>query len=141
MAEPTYKVLTFRGAELPDQYLGLVVSRWVRTLKYGSDWFKLVDPASYWRSYPPFIASILQRPNTIVKIAVIADDPDVAFAFAVLEAEALHYVHVQKDGRRQGIATEILKNLSILKVTHLTRTGVAFWVARLSTAKFDPFVA
>ncbi len=136
-----YKVLTFPGRSIPEQYKGLVTSRWLRTLKYGSDVFKLAYPPSYWSVYPKHVQSILDRPNTYVQIAVLADDEDVALGFIVREGETAHYLHTQKDVRRQGIASYLLKKglQSVKRFTHITRPGASFWAAKLPNAVFDPF--
>jgi hypothetical protein len=136
-----YKILAFPGHAIPDQYKGLVTSRWLRTLKYGSDVFKLAHPPSYWSVYPKYVQAILDRPNTYVQIAVLTDDPDVALGFIVRESETAHYLHTQKDVRRQGIASYLLTvGLHPIRYfTHITRPGASLWAAKLPNAVFDPF--
>ncbi len=139
MSEASYMLAPYPGYELPSSYRGLVVSRWVRTLKYKNAYFKLIDPKSYWSVYPAYVAKLLERPDVVVTLALLTDDPDVALGYAVHEGTKLHYVHVDKDQRRQGIGSALVEKLEIEKLTHVTEFGISFWSARLPKAVFDPF--
>lgn len=135
----SYKILTFHGSNsIPEAYRGLVQARWARSLKYGNDYFRLIDPPAYWAIYPKLIEMLLSSANAIVRIAVLSDDEDVALGFSVAEGDTLHYVHVDKDQRRQGIARALIPP-HVRCITHLTKTGVPLWTAAIPHAKFNPF--
>jgi GNAT superfamily N-acetyltransferase len=138
-AESSYKVIYFRGPELPEQYKGLVITRWTRSLKYGNDYFKLCEPKAYWAVYPKLVNFTLSRPETIVTIAVLSDDEDVALGFSVHEQDVLHYVHVDAVHRRQGIGKTLVSVSTLNTVTHVTKLGIPFWSAVLPRATFNPF--
>ncbi len=78
------------------------------------------------------------RPNTLVRVAVLSDDPDVALGFSVSEGHVLHYVHTQKDVFRQGIARSLVP-FEVKVLTHLTKTGMMLWSTKLPEAIFNPF--
>ena len=137
-----YEVIGMHGAELPPELKNLVRSRWMRSLRYGNDDFKLMVPESFYRSYDAFISTILAKPATWVRLAVLADDPDVVLGFAVCRSSAageiLDYVHVHKDQRLQGIAKRLMP-AGVHTITHLTRTGLTIWGSKRPDWKFDPF--
>jgi GNAT superfamily N-acetyltransferase len=133
-----YIVRSFAGAALPDAYRSMIFSRWLRSLRYGNDFFRLMEPVSYYRSYQRYITGILAHPDCVVHIAVLGEDHDVALGFAVTHGVVLDYVHVQKDMRRQGIAARLVP-AHIERVTHLTRSALAIWGTKKHNWKFDPF--
>src|ERR1700751_1866539 len=55
----SYTVLAFRGKDLPDQYLNLIRSKWMRSLRTGNDFFKLASAKEYYQAYGLFIPKIL----------------------------------------------------------------------------------
>lgn len=137
----SYKIIIFPGHELPATYKNLVSSRWARSLKFGSDLFKLIDAKAYWAIYPKLIDVILLRPQTTVSLAVLADDEDNVLGFAIHEGEeTLHYVQVDSHQRKSGIGKSLVKP-TVLAITHITRQGIPFWVSVLPNAKFNPFRA
>lgn len=136
----SYTILTFSGSSLPDSYKNLVYSKWLRSLRFGNDYFKLIDSDSYYSTYHSYIGSVLSRPTTIVRLAVLTEDKDVVFGFSIAEdqQEVLHYVHVHKDTRKQGIATSLLpKQWSV--ITHITKTAMSIWQSKYSKVIFNPF--
>ena len=135
----SYSVISYKGAELPKAYHNMVYSKWLRSLRYGNDDFKLIDQNSYFRAYPPFLRARIADPRTLVRLAVLADDYDVVLGFAVMRNDVLDYVHVHKDYRRTGVGTALVPG-GIEVITHITRQGMSFWNNRLSKAIFNPFI-
>jgi GNAT superfamily N-acetyltransferase len=135
----SYKVILFTG-RLPDSYRDLIYSKWLRSLRFGNEYFKLIDSDSYYSAYAKHIGAILQSPDVCVRLAVIADDPDVVLGFSVCRVRTLDYVHVHKDQRRQGIGTALVpKDIKI--ITHLTNTGASIWASHTShKVIFNPFI-
>lgn len=136
--ESTYSVIAYPAAQLPESYKNLLFSNWLRSLKKGNDYFKLIDNDAYYDVYHKYIEMLLLKPTTTVRLAVLSDDYDVVLAWAVVDGDVLHYVYTNKDYRRQGFATAVVPK-SVTTITHLTRVGMAIWGAKLSHLKFNPF--
>lgn len=131
--------MQFAGSAMPETYKNMIYSKWLRSLRYGNDYFRLIDADSYYRSYNIYIESILKRSNLLIRLAVLTDNHDVVLGFSVIEEDILHYCHTHKDIRRQGIARSLVK-LPINFITHLTKTGMIIWNAKLTNAAFNPFL-
>ncbi len=111
----------------------------MRSFRYGNDYMKLADSDSYYRSYEIYLTLLLYKPEAVVRLAVLTDDPDVALGFSVVRGPILDYVHVHKDFRKQGIGKKLVPN-DIETITHLTKTGMKLWSTKLPKATFDPFI-
>ena len=141
----SYKVLSFKGAELPAQYVAMVFSKWLRSQRYGNDLLKLVDSDSYYATYKILIGNILMQPSCVVRIAVLSDDHDVALGFSVCRDKIIDYVHVHKDYRRQGIATSLLSHVPQdgegWTTSAITKTFNIFWPHKVFQKMiFNPFI-
>ena len=134
----TYSVISYSAHDLPQAYRGMVFAKWLRSLRFGNDYFKLVDSACYYSAYHRYISNILGKLETVVTVAVLSDDKDVALGFSVSRGNILDYVHVHKDQRKQGIGTRLIPR-GIDTITHLTRTGLSIWGSKYKAWKFDPF--
>ncbi len=119
------------------EYRNFIFAKWLRSLRSGNDYFKLIDTDKYFKTYQNYIEQLLMR--SFVKLAHLTEDRDVVLGFSVIERSSLHYVYVQKLNRRQGIAREITPDY-IDSISHVTKDGLAFWNKELSKAKFNPFV-
>lgn len=128
----------FTASDMPAHYRGLVFAKWMRSLRFGNDYYRLMDQFSYYKSYQRLLASIMANPSTMITLALLTDDPDVVLGFAVTRGNILDYVYVDKDQRRQGIARAIVhKHIGV--ITHLTRTGISIWDGKYGHIIFDPF--
>lgn len=134
----SYKVISFHGNELPEQYVGLVYSKWMRSLRYGNDFFKMIDSDSYYEAYESYIRTTLNRPSSLVRLGVLADDDDVVLGFSVSRWPILDYIHVHRDFRRSGIGTHLVPT-GIETITHITNTGLSIWGSKYGRVKFNPF--
>lgn len=132
----SYVVVSYAATNLPEAYRSLVYAKWLYSLRYGNDYFKLSKADSYYAAYNAYITSILAKPETVVRLALLADDRDVCLGFAVYRGNILDYVHVHRDNRRVGIARALVPP-SIDTVTHLTKTGLSIF-GKTNWA-FDPF--
>lgn len=135
----SYRVIQFTGITLPAQYASMVYSKWLRSLRYGNDFFKLIEPDAYYSVYKRYIHNVLRKPDTSVRIAVLTDDADVALGFSIFQEPVLHYVHVHKDNRKLGIGRNLIPP-GITTITHVTKTGLSIWGSKYSDWKFNPFV-
>lgn len=133
-----YTVLGISGRSLPERYQGLVFSRWLLSLRYGNEYFRYIRARSYFHHYHSYIGRVLQQRETLVRLAVLADDYDVALGFSVTRGNVLDYVHVQRDMRNQDIGTALVPE-GIDTITHLTKSGRAIWIDKRPSWSFDPF--
>ncbi len=134
----SYKIVSYHGNRVPEAYQNLIFSKWLRSLRYGNDYYKLIEVGAYYRTYHHYLALVLQNPSAVVNLAVLSDDPDVVLGFSVSRGNILDYVHVQKDMRKLGIGTKLVPK-EIDTVTHLTKTGLTIWGSKYKTWNFNPF--
>lgn len=135
------KILSLAGSDPAlKQYEALLYATWLKSLRYGNEWFSEIDAPHYFRAYHNLIELILKRPATIVRLAVLPDDADVCIGWSVSEGETLHYVFVKGDiqARRQGIGTLLVPE-NVTRMSHITKTGRAIWKAKRPNWKFQPF--
>lgn len=132
-----YVVRALSGPDV-DPYRAMIYSKWLYSLRYGNDFFRMMEDKSFYRNYRAHIERILALPNTVVHVASIAGDHDVALGFSVCRPKVLDYVHVHKDQRLQGIARRLIP-ADTERVTHMTRTGLLLWGTKDHKMKFDPF--
>lgn len=123
-------------------YEGFIFSSYLHSLREGNDWFHDIDKDKYYEVYHLVLERILVRNDTVVRLAVLSDDLDVALGWSAIEGSTLHYVYVKDDKdiqcRRQHIAKDLVPgNISV--ITHLTRIGRLIWKRKLPKAVFDPF--
>lgn len=120
-----------------------VISSWLNGLRYGSDWFRIIDKRIYFQLYHEVITKLLQRPNVAILVMCLKDDPDVILGYSVSERREdpgetlLHWVFVKPDWRHIGIAKDLTPE-GTTTVTHLTKIGKA--ILANTDLKFNPFV-
>lgn len=124
--------------EIPKDYLNLIYAKFLRSLKYGNDFFKLIDNDIYFKVYHDYIEHLLNRENAIIRLAVLSDDETNVLGWSLMEAGILHYVFVMREQRRQGIAKELCKS-NFHTITHLTNTGASIF-SKMKNVKFNPFI-
>jgi hypothetical protein len=134
----SYSIISFPAQALPESYYNMILSKWLRSLRYSNDYFKLINPEAYFSNYGNYIRLILFRPAAFVRLAVLSDDHDVALGWAVVEGNTLHYVHVHKDHRKQGIAGSLVPK-ETKTITHLTKAGLSIWGSKMAGVAFNPF--
>lgn len=134
----SYKILSFLALELPKQYEGMIYSKFLRSLRYGNSYFKLIDQEPYFKCYDAYIKTILTRPAAVVRLAVLSDDEDVVLGWALIEPMKIHYIYVNKDNRRIGIATSLMPK-AFDTFTHITNMVLPLWQKKFPEAKFNPF--
>lgn len=137
--QSSYSIIAFPGISLPQEYKGLVLSRWMHSLRHGNEYFKLSQSNPYFKAYEKYIKAILGRTGSVVRIAVLSDDRDVALGWSVIEGSILHYVYVNYEQRNQGVGTKLVPG-EISTISHLTKSGLRIWPKKLPNAVFNPFV-
>lgn len=86
----------------------------------------LLGADDFWSSYPPHRDRMMQRCE--VRVAVSASGATVlGWACVDVERGIVHYVYVQQDFRRRGLAKQLVADLleRDVWVTHWTHDGVA----------------
>lgn len=137
--EAVIEIVAYPGSVLPKQYINLVKSRWIRNYKKENDYMKLVHPPAYYAAYSSYIAGIMGSPRTLIRLALLQEDPDVVLGFSVMRSSTLDYIHVPKGYRRQGIGRMLVPEY-IEYFSHLTKIGINIWYKKFPKAKFNPFI-
>jgi hypothetical protein len=139
IAPCTYKIISYTAHKLPESYKPMIFSKWMRSLRYGNNYFEAIDSNVYYKTYQKYIQSILERPGAMVRLSTLSDDPDICLGWSISEGNTLHYIHVQWEQRNQGIGKSLLPP-GIRQFTHLTKTGMKIWRDdKYSHAIFNPF--
>lgn len=136
----SYSILVYPAKKLPKEYHHLLFSRWMRSLRFGNNFFRKIKSDHFYKNYELYIQKLLDKPDSIVRLAVLTDDHDVVLGFAVSREDVLDYVHVHTDYRRIGIGTNLIPQ-GITAFSHLTATGIIIWQTKLKykELKFEPF--
>lgn len=132
------EVYSYAGKDIPEHYRGLVRTRWVRSYKKDNLYMRLVYTPAYYFAYNNYVSLVLNRLHTTVQLAVLQEDDDVVLGFSVIENTCLHYVHVPKAYRRQGVGTMLVPQ-GIQWTTHLTKIGYEIWSTKGPNVRFNPF--
>lgn len=120
--------------------LAFIYATWLRGLRFGCDWWRESEPASYFKNYHDFIEGLLNRPGVHIKVAAMKDDPDTFVSYAVYQdlpngKSTLHWVFTKKAWRNQGMMKRLVPD-TIKQCSHLTTVGLAIkpadWI-------FNPF--
>ncbi len=136
--EAGYRILSFRS-HAPKEYESFVYARWLNSLRYGNDMFRLMDAETYYAAYALYVEGVLKREDSRLRVAVLSDDEDTALGWSVDEGDVLHYVYVKPECRKAGIAKSLVPS-NIKTITHITKIGLAIWQKKLPQAKFNPFL-
>ena len=137
--QPTSKILIFKATELPEQYKAIIYAKYLRTLRSGNDFYKLIDNEPYYQVQAAYLGTLITRPAAEVRLAVLTDDPDTVVGWALLEPNKLHYVWVAKDGRKDGMMNFLLQNHTFTAFSHLTKSWMSIWHSKYPTVKFNPY--
>lgn len=139
-AKPTYSVIAYPAHHLPKHYTNKILANWLISYKHCNDYMKLIDRDAYFESYKVILQNIMRRPFSIIRLAVLSLDYDVVLGWSCIEAATLHYVYVNKDMRKKGIAKHLVPKFKEIEIlTHLTKAGLAIWNNKMPNAIFDPF--
>lgn len=130
----------FTPETLPASYKNLIVANFLRTLRRGNDFYKLADPDTYYIAYRRFVLALLEDARTVVRLAVLTDNHDTAFGFAMHRDEILDYWFVFKDYRGQGIGAQLFPD-KVSIVSHITKTWILMWSRhKYKDIIFNPFI-
>lgn len=136
---PSYTILSIPASELTNQYRPMIFSKWLRSLRFGNKLFREVPSADFFLNYHKYIENLLAKPDSLVRMAVLSDDHDIALGFSVSREDVLDYVHVHYDYRKIGVGTKLLPQKEITTITHLTLIGIDIWNSKYKHWKFNPW--
>jgi GNAT superfamily N-acetyltransferase len=136
----SYSILEYPARELPKQYMPFIFSKWLRSLRHGNRLFKQIDSDEYYKNYSIYLDKLLQKPNSLIRLAVLTDNHDVTLGFAISREDVLDYLFVQREFRTIGIGTRLMPE-GITTFTHLTLIAIDAWNTnpKLKHLKFNPF--
>lgn len=120
----------------PDDW-NFILSTWLKGLRYGNDWFGLIEAGVYYTNYQKHIERILQSPTTAVKVACLKESPDVILGYSVTRGNTLDWVFVKKNWRLIGIARSLVPDTTT-HVSHLTDVGRSI-LKKSPGITFNPF--
>ncbi len=127
-------LITTRPAVAED--VPFILSTWLKGLRFGNLWYRLIDAKVYFKVYHSVIAQVMSKPTVKVTIACLKEDPSVILGYSVVEGNKLHWVQVKRAWRNIGIAKGLVP-VTIDTVTHLTDVGKAIFQKKKLT--FNPF--
>jgi len=133
----SYIVFTCSREKL-DPYVAFIYSKWLRSLRYGSEHFRLVDSGAFYHQEHRKIGKILEHDDAEIRLATLSDDLDVVLGFSVTEHDHLHYVYVHKDQRNLGIGKSLVPD-DIKTFGNLTKLGQIVWQKSIPDLKFNPY--
>lgn len=139
--KPTYSVIVFPAAKIPKNYVSLVFSRWLRSLRFGNKTFRKISSKDYHFQYHKYIENLMAKPDSLIRFAVLSDDHDVVLGFAVSREDVLDYMHVHTDYRKIGVGRSLLPP-GITTFTHLTVGALCIWQrddGKYKHLKFNPW--
>jgi len=139
-APSQYKILSFYSRELPRNYTALVYSRWLRSLRFGNPLFRKISSHQYYKHYHAYLEKLLDKPDSITRLAVLEDDNDVCLGFSISREDVLDYIHVHTDNRHHGIGKSLIPQ-DITTFTHITAIAIELWNTKIEYKnwKFNPF--
>jgi len=129
------ELVAFRAGTMEDA--GFIFSTWLKGLRFGNDWYALIDSKVYFSVYHKVIEDILSKPNVTVKVACLKEDPNVILGYAVYSNTRLDWVHIKRHWRNIGLAKDLVPN-NIATVSHVTSVGRSILKKR-NNITFNPF--
>lgn len=136
--ESSYKIISYKASAMPKSYWNMVLSKWLRSLRFGCDYMRIIDKDIYFKGYQIYIEQIFKRPEATIRLAVLSDDEDVVLGWAVYEGPRLHYIYVNRDFRKAGIGTALYSK-DTEEISHVTTIGMSIWASKKPHLKFNPF--
>jgi hypothetical protein len=136
LEETSYRIVTYRSKDLPQDLKPKIFSNFLTSLRYGNDYFKIIDKENYFTNYTKYINILLNNPNVVLKFAMLKDDT--VLGWSMSEGRRLHYVWVSKDQQRSRIGISLIP-IDIESFTHITNKAINFWLKNFPNARFEPF--
>jgi len=125
---------TIQIRDIEESDINFILSTWLLGLYHGCEWFSRIEKKVFFDNYKKIVTQRIMNGN--VKVAVLAEDPDVILGYIVYRENVLDWIFVKKAFRKLGIA-KILIPKSINTVTHLTKVGRSL---KPKDWSFNPFI-
>lgn len=113
-----------------------IFATWLKGLRFGNDWYGLIDSKVYFRIYHTVIEALLSRPNISIKVACLKEDHKVILGYSVYSDIRLDWVHVKKSWRGIGLAKDLVPD-NITTASHVTDVGRS--IIKKKGIIFNPF--
>lgn len=136
-----YKIISLAGTDPAlAAYTDYLFVTYLKSLRFGNDFFREIDSDTYYAIHHQLLENTLKKPDVVVKLAVLPDDPDIVISWALIEKNVLHYVHTKAniEARKLGIAKSLIPE-GIDTITHLTKIGLAIFKKYKNKIKFNPY--
>lgn len=114
-----------------------ILATWLRGLRFGNDWFGLIDSRTYFETYHNILERLLAAPGVQVRVACMKDDADVIFGYSVYKNDRLDWIFVKSAWRGIGVGKALMPD-TITKVSHVTKLGASY-LREHPGIIFDPF--
>ena len=135
----SYKIIILPGkSDFLIPYKSMIYSDFMKSLRYGNPWFKLIDQRCFFQAYEKLITYLFEMPEIEIRLAVLSDDNSVCLGWSISDRSRLHYVFVKKDFQRQGIGRSLMPR-GFESITHLTKVGKIIWKKNYKKVIFNPF--
>ena len=107
-SEESYKIVTFKGIDVPAQYHNLIYKTFLTSLKDGSKAYKDINKERFFLFYPMVLKYMFSQPEVYVNMAIAKDDNDFVYGWCVHEKKEVHYIWIKGDVRHNGIGQSLL---------------------------------
>lgn len=114
-------MVLIRDAELNDR--NFVLSTWIKNQQYSSPVFRGIPKDIFTRNYSKWVDSVFSLAGIQLKVACLADEPDVILGYAVFTDWCVYYCYVKPAWRRKGIAKQLIPCDTITTVACYTPKG------------------
>lgn len=114
-----------------------IFASWLKGLRYGNEWFNLIEADTYYANYHKIIEVILETPGVAVTVSCLKEDPSVILGYSVHSTTCLHWVFVKKAWRGIGIAKSLVPP-TVTTVSHITDAGRGI-LKKHPEVSFNPF--
>ncbi len=124
-----------------------IFATWLRGLYYGDSWFNKIPKPIFMENYHKVIERILDQSNVTIKVACLADDPDVILGYSIyrtanfggIVVNTLDWVFVKSAWRKIGIGKKLLPD-KIQAYTHITKLAGDIIKLKAPSLIFNPFL-
>lgn len=123
---------------VPADY-NFIISTWLKGLRYGNEWFGMIEQKTYYEHQHMVIEKILEDPGTNIKVACLKADPEVILAYSILRKDdtVLDWTFCKSAWRGIGLAKSLVP-LTVKTVTHVTKSGVS--IIKKHPLSFNPYL-
>jgi hypothetical protein len=123
-----------------DEDKTFIMATWLRGAYHGSTGYSQVPKHVFMVNYHRILTALLKRPEVVVTVACLVEDPSVVLGYSVYRSAAninvLDWIYVKPAWRKIGIAKSLAPD-PVHACTHLTKVGKAL---KPKTCVYNPFM-